>query len=51
MKLYSKSIMALAVGLTMTACSDFLDKEPLDQGTDAIAFKNPTQFEQAANRL
>ncbi len=51
MKLYNKSILMLAVGLTMTACSDFLDKEPTDQGTEAITFKTPEQFEQAANRL
>ena len=45
MKLYNKSILMLAVGLTMTACSDFLDKEPTDQGTEAITFKTPEQFE------
>ena len=37
----------LALGLTMASCSDFLDKEPLDQGTDAIMFKSPEQFDQA----
>ncbi|MDE6510662.1 MAG: RagB/SusD family nutrient uptake outer membrane protein, partial [Muribaculaceae bacterium] len=42
---------ALAFGLAMTSCSDFLDKEPLDQGTDAIMFKNPAQFDQAALAL
>ena len=33
----------------MTSCSDFLDKEPLSSGTEAIVFKNPTQFQQAAD--
>ena len=41
----------LALGLAMTSCSDFLDKEPLDQGTDAIMFKTPAQFDQAALAL
>lgn len=41
----------VAVGIAMTSCSDFLEKEPLDQGTDAIMFKTPQQFEQAANAL
>ena len=41
----------LALGLTMASCSDFLDKEPLDQGTDAIMFKSPEQFDQAALAL
>ncbi len=35
----------------MASCSDFLDKEPLDQGTDAIMFKSPEQFDQAALAL
>jgi len=51
MKLYKNSIIALILGAAMTSCSDFLDKEPLDQGTEAIMFKNPEQFEQAANAL
>ncbi len=40
----------LALGLTMASCSDFLDKEPLDQGTDAIMFKSPEQFDQGSAR-
>lgn len=35
--------------LTQSACSDFLEKEPLAQGTTAVAFKTPSQFNQAAN--
>lgn len=37
--------------MSLTACSDFLDKEPLSQGTEAIVFKTPEHFEQAANAL
>lgn len=51
MKLYKNSIPAVILGLAMASCSDFLDKEPLDQGTEAIMFNNPTQFEQAAYAL
>ena len=39
----------LLTGLSLTSCGDFLDKEPLSQGTTAVAFKNPTQFNEAAN--
>ena len=41
----------VAASLSLGACSDFLDKEPLAQGTEAITFKTPEQFEQAANAL
>lgn len=51
MKSYIKSLVILASCLSLTSCSDFLEKEPLDQGTDAIMFKNPAQFEAAANAL
>ena len=43
--------MASAIVAGMTSCSDFLDKEPLSDATEAIAFKNPTQFQQAADRF
>lgn len=36
---------------SLSSCSDFLNKEPLSQGTEAITFKTPEQFEQAANAL
>lgn len=51
MRQYIKYFLILAAGMSMASCSDFLDKEPLDQGTDAIMFKNPAQFEAAANAL
>lgn len=35
----------------LTGCSDFLDKEPLSQGTEAIFFTTPDHFKQAANGL
>ena len=49
----NKISLALAVTMTFSlpSCSDFLDKEPLSQGTEAITFKTPEQFEQAANAL
>ena len=36
---------------SLSACSDFLNKEPLSQGTEAIVFKTPEHFEQAAYYL
>lgn len=51
MKRKNIAILFLAFALTTTGCSDFLDKEPLDQGTDAIAYKNAEQFKQAANEF
>ena len=47
----NKFFLVSAVVMALTACSDFLDKEPLDKGTEAIVFKTPQQFEQAANAL
>lgn len=44
-------IASAAVTLSLSACSDFLDKEPMSQGTEAIVFKTPEHFEQAANAL
>ena len=43
--------MASALVAGMTSCSDFLEKEPLSSATEAIAFKNATQFQQAADRF
>lgn len=51
MKLNKISISTLLLGMALTGCSDFLDKEPLDQGTDAIMYKTPAQFDQAALAL
>lgn len=51
MKLNKYILPFLTLGLTMASCSDFLDKEPLDQGTDAIMYKTPAQFDQAALAL
>ena len=47
----NKFFLVSAVVMALTACSDFLDKEPLSQGTEAIVFKTPEHFEQAANAL
>lgn len=43
-------LMAIALG-TSTSCSDFLDKEPLSDGTEAIYFTSAAQFVNAANGL
>lgn len=47
----NRLIILSAVTLSLAACSDFLDKEPLSQGTEAVVFKTPEHFEQAANAL
>lgn len=47
----TKLLMASALVAGMTSCSDFLEKEPLSAATEAIAFKNATQFQQAADRF
>lgn len=49
--IFTKIFWISALTLSMTACSDFLEKEPLSQGTEAIVFKTPEHFEQAANAL
>lgn len=50
MKRHHLYICALLLsGLSLSSCSDFLDKEPLAQGTTAVAFKSPEQFNEAAN--
>lgn len=41
----NKFFLVSAVVMALTACSDFLDKEPLSQGTEAIVFKTPEHFE------
>lgn len=47
----NKLFIASALTLSVSACSDFLNKEPLSQGTEAIVFKTPEHFEQAAYNL
>ena len=49
--LYFFAALFLGFSIMTTGCSDFLDKEPMSSGTEAIAFKNAEQFEQAANAL
>lgn len=54
MKTFSNSILmasALVASLAFTSCSDFLDREPLSDGTEAITFHNAEQFQQAADAL
>ncbi len=45
------AILSFASVMMFAGCSDFLDKEPLSDGTEAIFFKTPDQFIQAANAL
>lgn len=47
----NRIFIASALTFSLSACSDFLNKEPLSQGTEAIAFKTPEHFEQAAYYL
>jgi hypothetical protein len=43
--------LLVVLTLLTTGCSDYLDRVPLSDGTEAIFYKNPKQFEQAANAL
>lgn len=47
----NKIFLLSTVVFSLAACSDFLEKEPLSQGTEAIVFKNAEHFKQAANAL
>ena len=47
--IFNKIVIVSTLTTFFVACSDFLDKEPLSQGTEAIVFKNAEQFEEAAN--
>ena len=51
MKYKNIMILLAAFAMTATGCSDFLEREPLAQGTEAIFFQNAEQFEQAANEF
>ena len=46
-----KKILLLASIILLCGCSDFLDREPLSSGTEAIFYKTPDQFIQAANSI
>ena len=49
----NKIILSLVMGtlLTTSCVNDFLELQPLDSQTEAIYFKNLTQFQYAANNL
>ncbi|MDR0543721.1 MAG: RagB/SusD family nutrient uptake outer membrane protein [Dysgonamonadaceae bacterium] len=54
MKTIKYNLIKLFVMLAMIqafSCSDYLDREPLSSGTEAIFFKTPDHFNQAANAL
>lgn len=46
-----KIFLCITLIVFTVSCSDFLDKEPLSQGTEAIFFKTAEHFSQAANAL
>lgn len=47
----TKVFILYTMALSLFACSDFLNKEPLSDGTEAVFFNSPEQFAQAANAL
>lgn len=51
MKYKNIKIVVALIGLIFAGCSDFLDREPLSQGTEAIFYKTQEHFVQAANAL
>lgn len=51
MKTTHKIFLFSILFVLFTSCEDFLEKEPLSQGTEAIAYKTPAHFVQAANSL
>ncbi|MBP9578820.1 MAG: RagB/SusD family nutrient uptake outer membrane protein [Bacteroides graminisolvens] len=46
-----KIFIYIAFVALLCGCSDFLDREPLSQGTEVIFYKTASQFSQAANSL
>lgn len=51
MKKIQYTIAALAAGLALGSCTDWLDQEPISNVTTASYFSQPSDFENAANRL
>lgn len=47
----SAILVSMALTGAFSSCSDFLDKQPLSDGTEAVFFTSATQFDQAANDL
>jgi hypothetical protein len=45
------TLVTILAAMVLAGCNDFLDKEPLSSGTEAIFYKTPEQFGQAANAL
>lgn len=46
-----KIVIVLLAITVFAGCNDFLDREPLSSGTEAIFYKTPEHFVQAANAL
>lgn len=47
----NKLFLLIASAILFASCNDFLEKEPLSSGTEAIFFKTADHFKQAANAL
>lgn len=43
------SLTLIVAGLLLSSCEDLLDKEPLDELSEAIFFESPSDFESASN--
>ncbi len=50
-RIYHQILILGVLAIVSASCSDFLDKEPLSQGTEVIFYSTPDQFVQAANAL
>jgi len=50
-RIYHQFFIIILLAIVFASCSDFLDREPLSDGTEAIFFKTPDHFQQAANAL
>lgn len=50
-RIYHPLFIIMLSAIVFASCSDFLDREPISSGTEAIFFKTPDHFKQAANAL
>jgi hypothetical protein len=48
---YTSILFLFSTVVLLSGCEEYLDKEPLSQGTEAIFYKTPDHFKQAANAL
>ena len=50
-RIYNQLFIIMLTAIVFASCSDFLNREPLSDGTEVIFFKTPDHFIQAANAL